>query len=286
MKINESRVKIISSSMKPLREVIVGLKYRDPQYTAIRELIEIHGLSKASILVVLNGLVSYQLTTSGEVYWLNFAKYSKRIKEISVDAFREILLNTGNTRSLDHKINRVKKILTSRFIKTLSENPLIHCDKLDVFARELGRVIGVEWYSKTILFTTKMYNYLCSAMNRDYSMYIPLPIPVDYRNSLLALTSCIVESCHGRDIEECAKILTSGVYSKIVQEAWGLVCREINISCLVLDNFTWLFTGICIRARYNPHKTIDLFKRELGLDIPLDTASVLLECVEEKAPDL
>lgn len=109
--------------------------------------------------------------------------------------------------------------------------------------------------------------------------YTSTLIPVDYRNALLALVSCIIEDCaNSKTLEECAAKLTGAKYARTVQEAWTVICSNLDTPCLVLNTFTWLFMGKAVRARFSPAINVELFKRDNGIEIPANAATALLEC--------
>ncbi|MEM3938207.1 MAG: N-glycosylase/DNA lyase [Desulfurococcaceae archaeon] len=280
VKLNSSRAAVIAISLKPLKDVLVNLKYRDPQYLAVRRLASAFDFNVASLLVVLNGIISYQLGIPGEKYWLEFADFFSKASDVNAELFKSFLVEARCTRLLSQKLERVKRVLSSDLAVRLLEDGLLYCSNLRVLVSELARLLRSKTTSKTILFATKMYGYLCDLAGAEPN-YADIPIPVDYRNAILSLTSCIVEDCRGKDsIEECAVVLTTTKYAKYVQEAWSTVCSHLNTPCLLLDVFTWLFVGKAIEANFKPREAAKLFKRDYGIDVPVETAEQLLECAE------
>lgn len=279
---NPLRVAAVAASLRSLKGALADLKYRDPQYLAVRKLVNMFGFNIASLLVVLNSIISYQLGVPGERYWLKFADFfSKASGDVNVELFKSFLVETKCTRLLSQKLRRIERVLSSHLASSLLENGLLYCNNLRMMVNELAKLLRSETTSKTMVFTAKMYGYVCDLAGIEPN-YANIPIPVDYRNALLALTSCIIEDCTSKkSIEECSAVLTTTRYAKYVQEAWSAVCNYLNIPCLLLDVFTWLFVRKAIETNFKPRKVVELFKRDYDMDIPVETAELLLECADK-----
>ncbi len=276
-RIREDRVRLVVEALKSIAEHLERLILKDPQFVAIKSLVDaIDG--DAAIPVVLNALISYRLGIRGEEYWLRFSEFFKIRDSKPLDSkFEEFLRYVRSTWGLEQKINRVRKALTSSVIKSLSRDPYVYCSDLEELVKSLSKHLRVEESSKTMVFTAKMYGYLCIASGRrvDFS---GIDMPVDYRNALLAITSCLVEIEACRDVSYCAKMLTSGKASSVVRRAWGEVCNLLKTPCLLLDTFTWLFTGVAVNAHFDPVEVAREFKAKYDIDIPMSTVKTLLEC--------
>jgi DNA-(apurinic or apyrimidinic site) lyase len=279
--IDNDRVHVVASLMESIKDDVLRLKRSDPQYVALKKLINSVGVNNASILTVLNSLISYQLSIPGEEYWGRFADFfSKPNVQLNTDYFKKFLLNVKCTRLLDQKLRRISRVLSSDLPGKLLSNGLRYCNNIEAFMRELSRILKVSEDSKTIVFSAKMYSYLCDVSGQVVDLG-KTPIPVDYRNSLLALTSCIITDCGGLPLKECALKLTSSTYSKYVRNAWMSVCNQLGISCLELDAFTWIFTGVAISSDFNVSKIVKLLKEKYSVNIREDVVRILLECVEK-----
>jgi DNA-(apurinic or apyrimidinic site) lyase len=277
-RIREDRVQLVVEALKSIAEHLERLILKDPQFVAIKSLVDSIG-GDAAIPVVLNALISYRLGIRGEEYWLRFSEFFKIHDSKPLDSkFEEFLRNVGSTWGLEQKINRVRKALTSSVIKSLFRDPYVYCSDLEELVKSLSKHLRVEESSKTMVFTAKMYGYLCIASGRrvDFS---GIDMPVDYRNALLAITSCLVEIEACRDASYCAKMLTSGKASSVVRRAWGQVCDLLKTPCLLLDTFTWLFTGVAVNAHFDSVEVAREFKAKYGIDIPMSAVKTLLECV-------
>jgi len=250
-----------------VEESIEKLVENDPQYVAVKKLIENLGCSVSSLLVIGNSIVSYMLNIRGEDYWLAFSQYI-----CSRERFQSILdlLNTHinflkNTRynvfNINAKIKRLHRFYKSILAKKLYKNPTIYCEDLSLLNRELALILKGKEYMKTIVFATKMYYYLCRICGVEVNVKGGLPIPVDRRNAFLSLTSCMIRDCRDT-LRKCIEDLLS-VNSGLVIEAWNIVCRESKIPCLVLDTFTWLVTGIYRDVR-EPGRVYGVLKEKYG----------------------
>lgn len=281
VKPNPLRAVVVATSLRPLKNVLADLKYKDPQYHAVKKLVNALGFNVASLLVILNSIISYQLGIPGERYWLRFADFfSKASSDVNVELFKSFLVEAGCARLLDQKLRRIERVLLSHLASNLLENGLLYCNNLKMLVNELAKLLGSKTTSKTMVFAAKMYGYVCDLAGVGPN-YADIPIPVDYRNALLALTSCIIEDCTSKkSIEECSAVLTITKYAKYVQEAWSAVCSCLNIPCLLLDVFTWLFARKAVEASFKPWRTVELFKRDYNMDIPVETAKLLLECAD------
>jgi DNA-(apurinic or apyrimidinic site) lyase len=277
-RIREDRVQLVVEALKSVVEHLELLVSKDPQFVAIRSLVDsIDG--DAAIPIVLNALISYRLGIRGEEYWLRFSEFFRIRDSKPLDSkFEEFLRSVRSTWGLEQKINRVRKALTSSVIKSLSRDPYVYCSDLEELVKSLSKHLGVEESSKTMVFTAKMYGYFCIASGRKVD-FSGIDMPVDYRNALLAITSCLVEIEACRDVSDCAKMLTSGKASSIVRKAWGEVCDLLKTPCLLLDTFTWLFTGVAINAHFDSVEVAREFKAKYGIDIPMSAVKTLLECV-------
>lgn len=280
MIINTSRVLEVSSSIRSIKNIIVELRKKDPQYLAVKNLVDSLGMDKASLLTIINSLISYQLSIPGEVYWERFSRYfSKPGASLNTSDLRKFLLETGCSRLLDQKMRRVDKILTSNIAEKLLINGLFYCDNVEALIKELSSTLNASKDSKTVVFAAKMYSYICDIAGKKTNLE-NIAIPVDYRNSLLALTSCIIVDCRGHSLRDCARKFSSSMYSKYVRDAWMNVCKLSGIPCLELDVFTWIFAGVAVKADFNVLETTKIFKEKYGVDLDLNVARILLECVE------
>ncbi len=242
--IDYERTRFIGGLLRNIEKVIYRMVRNDPQYIAIDRINKSLERSVSVLLVIGNSIVSYMLSSRGEDYWTVFAEYMSS-RDIGLNNLYEIhssFLLKYNKFNYRDKLRRIHRFYTSSFASKLSVNPTMYCSDLLSFNRSLAKVLGNREDAKTIVFATKMYLYYCLANGLKPDVPQKLSIPVDRRNTLLSLTSCIVRGCSS-SYNRCVDELRSR-YSGIVIEAWDNVCRVSHIPCLLLDTFTWIVTGI------------------------------------------
>ncbi|AEF96815.1 N-glycosylase/DNA lyase [Methanotorris igneus] len=175
-------------------------------------------------LVILNALVSYQLSSTGELWWKEFSNYWSEI-EIKDDIFKEykdFLVNCkGNRRLLNAKMKRIDKI--EPFLKNLGIGDIKKYYKnMNVFRNHLANQLKTKKESKTIVFTVKMFGY---ASRISFNKFIPYPmeieIPKDSR------------------IEKYTRKFTNEEPIKF----WKKIGREINLPPLHIDSILWPVLG-------------------------------------------
>jgi len=66
--VDEDRLAELSNLLKDIAGYAVCFERFDPQFKAVRRLVESFGCGGASVLAVANSIISYQLSTRGEVY--------------------------------------------------------------------------------------------------------------------------------------------------------------------------------------------------------------------------
>ena len=152
---------------------ILALEGIDRQYTALRDLYSyIKDTELFLRLVTTNALLSYQLSSKGEIYWENFAKFFSRNRDI--DAFPHFL-KTYNKRLLDAKLKRYKRISACIEDMNLSN----YCKKLSQFTQDISHCLNQKQDAKTIVFSAKMLLYGCRIVKKKklfapYDIFIPL----------------------------------------------------------------------------------------------------------------
>lgn len=247
-RVNVERALFIGSLMNKIKEFVNLIEKNDPQYLAVSDLLKYIGTEKTAVIVVANALISYQLTSRGEIYWSALSKWFIHRKNELADIYEimkhhiAFLESTKyNKLGLKYKIKRLQKFYTSNLSKILFNHPLKYCDQLDKLIIDLSRAMNASAETKTIVFSGKMYYYLCMASGINTGGEIPLP--VDRRNSFLTITSCLVKGCRNK-LSICIKELMSPRNRGVVIEAWKIVSKKANMPLHKLDAFTWLITGI------------------------------------------
>jgi len=175
-------------------------------------------------LIIANALVSYQLNTTGEQYWWEFAKYfsSKEInQENFLQLFRDFLLNSkGNKRYLNVKIRRLEKF--SKHIETLKEREQYYYNNMSKLNDFLARVMNQKREAKTIVFAVKMFGYGARIKFNKFVLFpFDVAIPLDSR----------------------IQKLTSKLTDEDPIEFWFHISRETNIPPLHIDSLVWTAMG-------------------------------------------
>lgn len=209
----------------------------DPQYQAVKDILENLGLVEGMLYVVGIALISYMLTTRGEEHWRTAARYSKLGFPRGLIEFVEKSNSTALYRRAKRK--RLEKYLkhASPSLKPLIEkkaNP-------DAIVKRLSSLLDARGESKTITFAAKMAYYVYSAAGIRVEPP-STPMPVDYRVCLVTVTSGIART--GIPPRKAARILRSS-YTRRVRETWSRVSSSARIKPVLLDNIVWL-AGRCI----------------------------------------
>ncbi len=191
----------------------------DEQFKAVKYLYKnTNNKDSFPLLVILNALVSYQLNTTGENYWWEFAKYfsNKEIKD-EIEDMKDFLKNSkGNKRYLNIKIKRLEKIRP--YISYIKEGYEEFYEDMVKLRDFLANVMNQNKNAKTIVFSVKMFGY---AMRIYIGKFIPYPfeiaIPLDSR----------------------IKKITEKFTEEDPIKFWFKVSKETSIPCLHIDSIIW-----------------------------------------------
>ncbi len=190
---------------------ILALERIDRQYIALQGLYSHIKDSELFLrLVVTNALLSYQLSTKGEIYWENFAKFFSRYREI--DAFPHFL-KTYNKRLLDTKLKRYKKISACIEDMNLSN----YCEKLSQFTQDISHCLNQKQDAKTIVFSAKMLLYGCRIVKKK-KLFAPDDIFIPLDNRI-------------KKIEEGKRF-------------WREISEKTRIPLLHIDSIIWITMGL------------------------------------------
>jgi len=193
-------------------------------------------------LIVLNALVSYQLSTTGERWWKEFSEYPwEDTSENIVEEYIMFLSNSkGNRRFLEGKIKRVRRL--KYFLSTLSLDRFKNYYKnMETLRNSLAKVLNTKIYSKTVVFAVKIFGY---GGRMVFKRFIPYPftieIPKDSR----------IERYTGR--------FTEGDVLKF----WNEVARDTDVPPLHIDSLLWPALGDWERVR-KPLRSLneDVYKK-------------------------
>ncbi len=224
-----------------IEDARIAEEFLDEQFLSLKELYsEISDKDIFPILVVLNALISYQLTGTGEMYWDEFSKYfSNACIEDPIESMIKFLEDSKFNRRLHlQKKRRIKKM--ENVISILIENQDEFYQDMVALRDLLAKVMNQSKSAKTIVFSVKMFGY---AMRIKSGKFIPYPYEID-----IPLDSRI------KRISE-----TLGVEDPL--SFWREVSTEIKIPPLHIDSLLWISKGDLSSLR----KRIDDIKRNYSL---------------------
>ncbi|MBA2862358.1 N-glycosylase/DNA lyase [Methanococcus maripaludis] len=130
-------------------------------------------------LVILNSIVSYQLCTTGELWWGEFSEYWSK-NEVNNDNLGEKYINflknsKGNRRLLNVKIKRIEKVIP--FLETINlldfKNYYVTMEEL---LEKLSKCLNSKKNAKTIVFALKMFGYSSRIV---FNEFIPYPMEIE-----------------------------------------------------------------------------------------------------------
>ncbi len=197
----------------------------DPQYAALAALYRnMEKPEEFLLIIILNAIVSYQLTGTGEQYWWEFSKYFSKnnIEGDEIDSFIRFLKTSRfNARLREAKIKRLLKL--RNFISLYRERITKYVNSPSTLMKDLAKSLDSRENSKTIVFAIKMFHYgaRIAGLTKKPLPY-EIPIPVDSR------------------IKQISNKL--GI-QKNIQEFWSKISRKIQIPPLHLDSLLWITLG-------------------------------------------
>jgi len=220
---------------------LVVFEINDPQYKALENLYrELSDCSSLALLTVLNSIVSYQLSITGEDYWWEFSQYQEfkrysRDPEMLWDSFRRFLLSSrGNTSTRDIKLKRISKLREEEFHIEIYAKFSDYAKDLGSFARRLSEILRQNIYDKTIMFSVKMLYYVARICNMRIGGFDEIKIPIDRRVAAVSFTSEIVDVLDTKYVVEY--IMKE---KKTALRAWDIVSETSNIPLIKLDSLIW-----------------------------------------------
>ncbi|MBP2172306.1 N-glycosylase/DNA lyase [Methanococcus voltae] len=200
-------------------------------------------------LVVMNSLISYQLSSTGEAWWTEFSKYwsnkENKIlekysgnKELLLDEFVNFLKNSkGNRRFHITKIKRLEKIY--EFLKDLTfEEIKYYYENMDELRNIISKNLDTQKSAKTVVFSVKMYGYACRISFNQYIAY-PMNIEIPLDSRIEKYTKKILDM----DLKSPKKIQGIKLTDKYMLEFWKDVSESAEIPPLHIDSIIWTALG-------------------------------------------
>ncbi|MBB6068053.1 N-glycosylase/DNA lyase [Methanococcus maripaludis] len=136
-------------------------------------------------LVILNSIVSYQLCTTGEIWWEEFSKYWSKHdanNENLGESYVNFLENSkGNRRLLNVKIKRIERIIP--FLENLNLLDFkTYYSNMEKLLENLSKYLNSKKNSKTVVFAVKMFGYASRIVFNEFFPYpMNIEIPKDSR---------------------------------------------------------------------------------------------------------
>ncbi len=252
-----------------IMDIIDLIEDSDKQFIAIKRIVEQLPVTIVFNMVIANSLISYFLTGKGEDYWDEFTAYllkmKNRLKNAScrdmLKIHREFLrISKYNKLSLRNKYSRLKKYYCSSICRKIIAEPFRYAENLSYLTKELEKITGSKSTSKTIVFASKMYWYVCKILGKNVKGDIDMPI--DRRNAFITISSGMIMGCND-NIEECVSALISSKYSSLARRAWRIVGQYSGIPLYRLDALTWNMAPH-IRYSRSPEEALSRFCEDFG----------------------
>jgi len=205
----------------------IKFEQKDRQFIALKNLYENKKFQDELylILIIINALISFQLSWKGEDYWEEFSvKLGKNNKIEDIYNFFEDLLKNGknNRRFVDMKLKRVEKFLDWFSVEKLEDLEKFY-KNMDKLAEKLSKIMNQKIDAKTIVFAVKMFSYWA----RNVFWYLQnfpenLMIPIDSR----------LENLYKKYNWEASK--------KEIKNYYIELSKKLNIPLLHLDAILWV----------------------------------------------
>lgn len=239
IRFNIERAKEIGLKFGKNRNLPEIFMKNDPQYKAVENIYAQLGLRDGLLYVVGISLISYMLSTRGEEHWGTAALYATRGYPEGLLEFVEKSPSTALYRRAKYlRVRKYLRLAAPILARRLTEG-IIEPQNIPLI---LANALGTKADTKTLVFAAKMAYYFYKAAGIQVNPP-STPIPVDYRVSLVTLTSGIATS-KAMDLRKAAREIRSR-YRKNVIEAWNTVSSTAGIPPALLDNIIWV-AGRCI----------------------------------------
>ncbi|MGQ4894329.1 MAG: N-glycosylase/DNA lyase [Candidatus Njordarchaeia archaeon] len=228
-----------------IEEVLNIERAFDTQFKALRNLyMNLTDKTYFCTLALYNALISYQLSGTGESYWLEFSEYfskRKKIEDPVQDLIAFLTVSKFNSRIKAPKISRLEKL---RILSdTIAKNELKYAENPKILQYEISRKLKSKPNSKTIVFSIKMFNYACRIKyNRVFILPFDINIPVDLRISRISKRLGIERN---------------------IEQFWNNIAQEVRIPPLHLDSLLWVTLGLLKIRRRIIDKKLNMLARFL-----------------------
>ncbi len=248
IEINHKRIEVLGALFRDfgIKNILI-IEESDPQYEALRHLYnKVGDCGILALISIANALVSYQLTSKGEEYWWELAKWPRLSRRYindpleAIKEFKNFLENsTGNRFALKNKISRIDRLVRSEFHIEIYVKYLEYSKNIIDLVYRLAKIMRQDTSSKTIVFAAKMFYYSMRICNSPVYGISKIEMPIDRRVSLISYTSGLIDVMFGvhRVSDLLDKIMRQ---SKKVQGAWRRVSDISGIPPLNIDSVIWI----------------------------------------------
>ncbi len=248
LKVSDERISIVAKKLRLIGlQPILLIEQDDPQFKAVKKVVnDLNDKCIAFLLIVLNAVVSYRLSSPGEEYWLEFANYISKTEANSlqeaVRALKSFLAaSKGNRLLRSQKVRRIDKLSSSNSLNSLLS--LCRSGKIDLvkISDILAEGLGSRRNSKTIVFACKMSYYFLKAIGLNITPPFEIDIPVDRRIALISYTSGLVEiNPHVSGVKRLIPVLLRN--SDLIASVWRKISNISLIPPLNIDSLIWLIS--------------------------------------------
>ncbi len=229
----------------------------DPQFLSISRLCGglNNDINVALRLTVLNALISYQLTGKGEDHWDYFANYF--IRNQPSDLCNDFINYVMNSRYLSrYRGLRIRRIRTA-CPRLANLDAGKYLSDLTSLWRFLSSAVNAHGEEKTVVFAAKMAYYVGRACGLDVNVPMDIPIPVDYRVTVITICSGLIpiadDSLNVRQL--AGEIMVRR--RREIQDVWNEIGRLSGVPPLNLDSVIWVLGGLLINSSFNMSKVIN-----------------------------
>ncbi len=216
----------------------INFEESDRQFLALKNLYKNKKISNEIylFLIIINALISYQLSWKWEDYWEEFSsalenKNFNNFEDI-YNFFEDFLKNSKNNRRfVEMKLKRIKKI-ENFYIDFISKTEYYY-KNMDKLALDLAKVMNQKVEAKTIVFAVKMFSYWARNVFQ-YLEYFPenLMIPIDSR----------LENLYKKYSPPILAFPPEGERNKQkqIKKFYINLSKKLNIPLLHLDAILWV----------------------------------------------
>jgi DNA-(apurinic or apyrimidinic site) lyase len=129
-------------------------------------------------LVLINSLLSYQLSMRGEEYWTKFSEFFSNKKDLT--AFEEFL-KKYNKRFLNTKLKRLEKV--KKFVENLTLKDFdLFIEEPNLYLEKISSYLNQDKSAKTLVFSLKMLFYAYRIVSNEFKKFpFGIMIPLDVR---------------------------------------------------------------------------------------------------------